>query len=77
MAIIVSLDRILERRNVTSRALAQAIGLSETNVSLIRSGKVKGMRFSTLERICQFLDCQPADILSYAPELEEIEVWSK
>ncbi|MEX0284088.1 MAG: helix-turn-helix domain-containing protein [Paracoccaceae bacterium] len=68
MAIVVNLDIELVKRKMTSRELAQAIGLSETNLSLIKSGKVKGMRFATLEAICRYLDCQPGDILSYVPE---------
>jgi putative transcriptional regulator len=65
MAITVNLDMMLVKRKVSSRELAAAIGLSETNLSLIKSGKVKGMRFNTLEAICVYLDCQPGDILSY------------
>ena len=68
MAIIVRLDIMLARRKVRSRVLAEAIGISEANLSLLKSGKVKGVRFGTLEAICRFLDCQPGDILEYAPE---------
>ena len=68
MAIIVRLDIMLARRKVRSRVLAEAIGISEANLSLLKSGKVKGVRFSTLDAICRFLDCQPGDILEYAPE---------
>lgn len=63
MAIEVKLDLMLVRRKVSSRELASAIGISETNLSLIKSGKIKGMRFNTLDAICEFLDCQPGDIL--------------
>ena len=68
MAIVINLDLELVKRKMTSRELSQAIGLSETNLSLIKSGKVKGIRFGTLEAICKHLDCQPGDILEYRPE---------
>ncbi len=68
MAIIVELDIMLARRKVTSRELAREVGITEQNISLIRSGKVKGIRFATLERICAFLDCQPGDLLKYCPD---------
>ncbi|MEO1107667.1 MAG: helix-turn-helix transcriptional regulator [Pseudomonadota bacterium] len=68
MAIQVNLDLMLVKRKVSSRELAAAIGLSETNLSLIKSGKIKGVRFSTLEAICRYLDCQPGDILSFEPD---------
>ena len=63
MRIIVRLDVMLARRKTTSRALAAEIGISETNLSLLRSGRVKGVRFDTLARICAALDCQPGDLL--------------
>lgn len=65
MAIVVNLDVMLARRKMRSRELAERIGISEQNVSLLKSGKVKGVRFDTLERICAALDCQPGDILEY------------
>jgi putative transcriptional regulator len=68
MPIEVSLDIMLVKRKTSSRDLAAAIGLSETNLSLIKSGKIKGMRFSTLNAICEYLECQPGDILSYVKE---------
>lgn len=68
MPIIVNLDVMLARRKVRARDLAAAIGIAEQNVSLLRSGKVKGVRFDTLEKICAALDCQPGDLLEYAPE---------
>ena len=61
--IVVRLDVMLARRKMTSRALAAEIGISETNLSLLRSGRVKGVRFDTLARICAALDCQPGDLL--------------
>lgn len=65
MSIIVNLDVMLARRKMRSRELAERIGITEQNVSLLKSGKVKGMRFDTLERICEVLDCQPGDILEF------------
>ncbi len=68
MAIRINLDLMLVKRKVSSRELAQAIGLSETNLSLLKSGKVKGVRFASLDAICEYLDCQPGDILEYVPD---------
>ncbi|CUH87423.1 putative transcriptional regulator [Phaeobacter sp. CECT 5382] len=68
MPIRVNLDMMLVRRKVTSRALAAAVGITEANLSLLKSGKVKGVRFATLDAICQFLECQPGDILEYLPD---------
>ena len=67
MPIIVNLDVMLARRKMRSKELAERIDLTEQNVSLLKSGKVKGMRFDTLERICEVLDCQPGDILEFRP----------
>jgi len=67
MEIIVNLDVMLARRKMRSRELAERIGITEQNVSLLKSGKVKGIRFDTLARICEVLDCQPGDILEYRP----------
>ena len=67
MAIVVRLDVMLALRKMTSRELAQRIGISEQNLSLLRSGKVRGVRFNTLEAICQELDCQPGDLLEFSP----------
>jgi putative transcriptional regulator len=67
MPILINLDLELVKRKMTSRELATAIGLSETNLSLLKSGKVKGIRFGTLEAICEYLGCQPGDILEYRP----------
>lgn len=71
MPIIVHLDVMLAKRKVRSRDLAEAIGIAEQNVSLLKSGKVKGIRFDTLEKICAALECQPGDILEFVPEGEE------
>ena len=67
MAIIVRLDVMLARRKMRSKELAERIGITEVNVSLLKSGRVKGVRFETLEKICEVLDCQPGDILEYRP----------
>ncbi len=67
MPIIVNLDVMLARRKMRSRDLAAAVGITEQNISLLKSGKVKGVRFDTLERICAVLDCQPGDILEFHP----------
>jgi putative transcriptional regulator len=63
MAIVVTLDIMLATRKAKSRDLAEYVGITEANVSLLKQGKVKGVRFDTLERICEFLQCQPGDIL--------------
>ena len=65
MPIVVNLDVMLARRKMRSKDLAAAIGLSETNLSLLKTGAVKGVRFATLEAICRELDCQPGDLLEY------------
>jgi len=67
MPITVTLDVMLARRKMKSRELAKAVGITEANLSLLKSGKVKGIRFATLEAICRELECQPADILLYEP----------
>lgn len=68
MAIIVRLDVVLALRKMRSKELAARIGITEQNLSLLKSGKVKGIRFETLERICAELDCQPGDLLTFEPE---------
>lgn len=68
MSIIVNLDVMLAKRKMRSKELAERIGITEQNVSLLKSGKVKGIRFETLEKICEVLNCQPGDILEYRPE---------
>ena len=68
MPIIVNLDVMLARRKMRSKELAERIGISEQNVSLLKSGKVKGMRFDTLEKICEALNCQPGEILEWRPD---------
>jgi putative transcriptional regulator len=65
MPIVVNLDRMLVKRNMKSKELAEIIGITTANMSILKSGKAKAIRFSTLEAICKALDCQPADILEY------------
>ncbi|MBU1176538.1 MAG: helix-turn-helix transcriptional regulator [Alphaproteobacteria bacterium] len=65
MAIRVTLALVLAERGVKSKDLAEAIGITEANLSLLRQGRVKGVRFETLSAICGFLDCQPGDILRH------------
>lgn len=65
MPIIVNLDVMLARRKMRSRELAERVGITEQNISLLKSGKVKGVRFETLEKICEILECQPGDVLEY------------
>ncbi len=65
MAIIVTLDVMLARRKLKARDVAAAIGIAETNLSLLKSGKVKGVRFDTLAKLCRALDCQPGDLLEF------------
>ena len=68
MAIIVRLDVMLALRKARSKDLAAHIGITEANLSLLKSGKVRGVRFETLEKICEYLNCQPGDLLVYEPE---------
>lgn len=68
MAIEVRLDMMLARRKMKLMELSQRVGISVTNLSLLKTGRVKGIRFSTLDAICRELDCQPGDILEFIPE---------
>lgn len=70
MTIRVNLDIMLARRKKKSRDLAEYVGITEQNISLLKSGKVKGIRFSTLEKICEFLECTPGELLEYAPPMK-------
>ena len=70
MPILVNLDVMMAKRKMRSKELAQKIGITEANLSLLKSGKVKGVRFGTLEAICQHLGCQPGDILVYEQDME-------
>ncbi len=68
MAIQVNLDMVLVKRKMKLTELSERIGISVTNLSLLKTGRVKGMRFSTLDAICRELDCQPGDLLEHVPE---------
>lgn len=67
MHIVVRLDVMMARRKIRGRDLAAQIGITEQNLSLLKSGKVKGVRFETLAKLCEVLDCQPGDLLEAAP----------
>ncbi|MCM0755046.1 helix-turn-helix transcriptional regulator [Desulfovibrio aminophilus] len=67
MPIVVNLDVALARRKMFSKELAEAVGITVQNLSILKTGKAKAIRFSTLEAICRHLDCQPGDILEYRP----------
>ena len=71
MAIIVNLDVMLARRKMTSLELSQRIGLTPANLSILKTGKAKAIRFSTLEAICRELKCQPGEILEFVPDEED------
>ncbi len=73
MGIVVTLDIVLATRKVRSRELAAAVGITEQNLSLLKSGKVRGLRFSTLVGICAYLKCQPGDILKYVEEEGDLD----
>ena len=64
----VNLDRVLLDKQITSKMLAAEINITPGNLSILKTGKAKGIRFETLARICKVLDCQPGDILEYVPE---------
>lgn len=66
--IVTRLDRVLADRKVTSKELSERIGISQVNLSRLKTGKINAVRFSTLEAICQALDCQPGDLLEYIPD---------
>ena len=65
MSIIVNVDVMMAKRKMSSQELAEKIGITQANLSILKTGKAKTIRFSTLEAICQALDCQPGDILEY------------
>lgn len=71
MAIISCLDEVLRQRNVTSKQLCQQIGITEANLSILRSGKAKGIRFGTVNKICYYLQCDVGDILKFDGNLNE------
>ena len=68
MAIVVNLDVMMAKRKISSGELAEKIGITQANLSILKTGKAKAVRFSTLEEICRVLDCQPGDILEYRKE---------
>ena len=70
MPIIVNVDVMLAKRKMSSSELAEKIGLSPVNLSILKTGKAKGVRFTTLDAICKALDCQPGDLLEYRPPVE-------
>jgi len=71
MPIVVNLDVMMAKRRVSSGELAEKIGLSQPNLSILKTGKAKAIRFSTLEAICAALECQPGDILEYTERIEK------
>lgn len=71
--LIVNLDVMLAKRKMSVTELSQQVGITLANISILKTGKAKAIRFSTLDRICQVLDCQPGDILEYQPGDEEYE----
>ena len=71
MPIIVNVDVMLARRKMSSGELAEKIGITQANLSILKTGKAKAVRFSTLSALCRALDCQPGDLLEYQPEEEE------
>jgi len=68
MAIQINLDMVMVKRKMSLTELSQRVGISMTNLSLLKTGKVKGLRFNTLDAICRVLDCQPGDVLEYTPD---------
>ena len=68
MPIVVNLDVMMAKRKISSGELAEKIGITQANLSILKTGKAKAVRFSTLEEICRVLDCQPGDILEYWKE---------
>lgn len=70
MAIIVNVDVMLARRKMSSGELADQVGISAANLSILKTGKAKAVRFSTLDALCRALECQPGDLLEYRPEPE-------
>jgi putative transcriptional regulator len=71
MAIKINLDLMMVKRKISLTELAEKVGISMTNLSLLKTGKVRGIRFNTLESICEVLDCKPGDILDYEPDDNE------
>ncbi|NVJ24549.1 MULTISPECIES: helix-turn-helix domain-containing protein [Myxococcus] len=72
MPIRITLDEVLARKGLKAKQLAEQIGVSQTHLSLFRSGKVKGVRFSTLSKLCMALECAPGDLIQYDPDPEDL-----
>jgi putative transcriptional regulator len=70
MSIVINVDVMMAKRKMRSKDLAQAIGITEQNLSILKSGKAKAIRFSTLEAICKALACQPGDLLAYKDQVD-------
>lgn len=73
MPIVITIDHVLAARKLRAKDLAETIGVSETHLSLFRSGKVKGVRFSTLAKLCAALDCQPGELLAYEYDAGDLD----
>lgn len=73
MRIVINLDVMMAKRKISSNELAERIGITPANLSVLKTGKAKAVRFSTLEKICEVLDCQPGDILEYDPTRSRTE----
>ena len=71
MSIIIRLDRVMADRKISVNDLAKELDMSNVNLSNLKTGKMKGMRFETMERICKALDCQPGDLFEYLPDEED------
>ena len=71
MPIVVNLDVMMAKRKMSSQELAERVGITTANLSILKTGKAKAVRFSTLEKICEELDCQPGDILEYSDGTQE------
>ncbi len=71
MAIIINIDVMMAKRKISLGALAERVSITPANLSILKNGKAKAIRFSTLEAICRELDCQPGDIIEYRPDTEE------
>ncbi len=73
MKIHVNLSKVLKEKNITSKELCEYVGITEANMSILRSGKAKGIRFETLEKICEYLECEPGEILTFIEEEKDEE----
>ena len=72
----VNLDRVMLERKISSKVLAEKVGITQANLSILKTGKARGIRFDTLEKICQILNCQPGDILEYEEKNEAETKWT-